>query len=468
MFCRNCACELPAVARFCVKCGARVEWPATHVTSPPLRAIESSCVNCAKPLDPSDMFCNYCGRETVHPQEQVAKVANDIATRNFEKHAERYARMSNSDLVRLSGELNQLTEVAQKALIVEIAKRGLKGSSPIRADANLGGSTEKQSGLTADWDYEKMSDEEIQQLYAAHLKLRQPISESLSNQLALRASRSAQVVSTPSLSTPAVPPVHMAPNAPAATLSAADQVPIGVVSQRNAPPPYARYVVMFLLACTSASVGVFAFFDAFARNTTALILEVLSIVLTLVFGWLGWTTWKHVLSSEPKNEAKSRRRVRNALVTSVIFILLYLGLAALLGSIIGQNRAEATQFSTDATVQKELADRITKARTSVSASIPSYLAMYGSIESDVVKYSSTLAKLREELGKYDAKFPAQRESTHKYVAFVEKEIRRGELLTKQIAVAKQIELLDPEQQRLAWQRDMLPLLDQEDALDKAK
>ena len=69
---------------------------------------------------------------------------------------------------------------------------------------------------------------------------------------------------------------------------------------------------------------------------------------------------------------------------------------------------------------------------------------------------------------YDSKFPAQHLGTAKYQAFVERKIRRADLLTKQIAIAKQIESLGEYQQRIIWQRDMLPLLKEEDELDQSK
>jgi hypothetical protein len=457
MFCRNCSCELPAVAKFCVKCGSRVE---TQVTAP--RALISVCVECAKPLDPSDKFCSHCGHEIVHPHAQVSRTASDIATKSFEKHAGRYSQMSNEDLTRLSADLSQLTEVAQKALITEIANRGLTDPSPILQQSNPSEPPVIQSvaEVPASWDFEKMSDEELQQLCAAYRKLHQPISDSLRSELELRASRRVQAVSAPTSS-----PAQIAPTL---QVTATGQAPAGVPPQKSTSAPYAKFVGQLLLFCFCASVGVFALFDAFARDTTAFTVEGLSILFTLLFGWLGWTTWKSILKSEPRTESKSRRRVKNALVTSTVFILLYLGLAALLGSVIGQNRAEAIQFNVDVDRQKSLADHITKARNAVSNTIPSHLAMYSEIEPDVKGYSLTLSRVRADLDKYDNKFPAQRDATHKYIASIEKEIRRSNLLTKQIAVAKQIGLLDENQQWAVWQSEMMPLLKEEDALDESK
>jgi hypothetical protein len=457
MFCPNCSCELPAVAKFCVKCGSRVGAQPTAS-----RTLGSFCINCAKPLDPSDKFCSYCGHEVVHPQEQVSRIASDLATKNLEKLADRYSQMSTDELIRLSADLSQLTEVAQEALIRETANRGLKEPSTVLEQPNLSAPPIRQAATEGppSWDYEKMSDEELQQLCAAFQKLHQPISDSLRSELELRASRRNQAVSTPPSS-----PTQIAPTIQS---TATAQVPAGVTPQKSQSAPYAKFAVLLLLFCLCASVGVFALFDALARDATSFAVESLSILLTLVFGWLGWTTWKSILKREPRNEAKSKRRVRNAVVTGVVFVILYLGLAALLGSIIGQNRAEAIQLNSDISLQKELADRITKARNAVSNYIPSYLVMYAGIESDVSNYSSTLLRLRKELPLYNSKFPAQAETMRKYANTIEKEIRRSDLLKKQIATAKQIALLDGDQQGPAWRSGMVPLLEEEDALDRSK
>ena len=130
MFCHNCACELPTVAKFCVRCGSRVEGPATaHAT------LGSSCVNCGKPYDPSHEFCNYCGHPVSHAQTQGAPTdppsMTDTETTEFEKYAENYSRMLGDELVRLSADISQLKQAAQRALASEISRRGLKDQPPI-------------------------------------------------------------------------------------------------------------------------------------------------------------------------------------------------------------------------------------------------------------------------------------------------------------------------------------------------
>ena len=65
MFCPKCACELPAVAKFCVRCGTPTHSPVTADSSP-----GSFCVNCGKRYDPSYKFCNFCGHPLPHPETE--------------------------------------------------------------------------------------------------------------------------------------------------------------------------------------------------------------------------------------------------------------------------------------------------------------------------------------------------------------------------------------------------------------
>src|SRR5580658_9273162 len=69
MFCSNCACELPTIAKFCVRCGTRVESsispaPAQVVTPPASELVEDKSARCEKcgGHNPSDYsFCRACG-----------------------------------------------------------------------------------------------------------------------------------------------------------------------------------------------------------------------------------------------------------------------------------------------------------------------------------------------------------------------------------------------------------------------
>lgn len=454
MFCPNCACELPAVAKFCVKCGSRIKAP------PNVRlASVIFCMNCAKPLELSDKFCSACGQKVMRPAD-IQETSSEGGKKNIEKQAEHYSRQSNDDLVRLSAEFSDLTETAQRALVGEMAKRGLRPTVPIPeppiTDASASRRSDRDESLS--WDYEKMSDEELQQLCTAYKRLQKQIPDSLRDELAVRAS-GVQAVSMPS---PA--PTQVGPQ-PTTVAQAMPETTQASTSVNSKSAPYAKFVVQLLLACLSASVGIFAFFDASARNSSALAVEALSGVLAIVFGWLSWMTYKVIADSESKSEPG---RSRKALVTSLVLILLYLGLAALLGSLIGENRAEAIQLNSDIEHQKELADRITKARNAVSDSIQSYLDVYAEIDSDVKDYSSTLLRLRQEVSLYNGKFPQQAASMRSYANTIEKEIRRSDLLKRQVASAKHIASLDAYQRVVAWRSDMVPILEEEDALDKSK
>ena len=69
MFCPKCACELPAVAQFCVRCGSRVLFtPSVQASNTQAVSIPTtlpsplqSCRNCGARSPSNDLFCADCG-----------------------------------------------------------------------------------------------------------------------------------------------------------------------------------------------------------------------------------------------------------------------------------------------------------------------------------------------------------------------------------------------------------------------
>jgi hypothetical protein len=240
-----------------------------------------------------------------------------------------------------------------------------------------------------------------------------------------------------------------------------------------APPlesaPYATFVSLALLSALFISVVVFNVADGLARSLwDATISTVIATVVAVLLARSARRAWRRVVAVEPEADAMLKRRHRRVLRNSAIIVLLFFTSAAIVGAAIGQNRAEAVQLAADLDRMNTVGDRISKARSGVEATIPSYVQMYKTIEPDVQELEPTLRRLKTELALYDGKFPAQHEQTSKSIAGMETGLRRMALLKQQIEVSKQIEALDPNQQFAAWKAQMQPLLDSEEALDKAK
>lgn len=53
MYCKNCKSENVDSAKFCAKCGAKLENKPKTLTK--------SCVSCGKPVSPSAVSCPHCG-----------------------------------------------------------------------------------------------------------------------------------------------------------------------------------------------------------------------------------------------------------------------------------------------------------------------------------------------------------------------------------------------------------------------
>ncbi len=243
-----------------------------------------------------------------------------------------------------------------------------------------------------------------------------------------------------------------------------------VISKPPAPAsaaPYPAFVLSLLGFCLLVSVPIFVLFEPLPHKSITSPIFGISLLSALALGWNVRIAWRLILTSEPESVIGAKETHRSVLRTTVIIVLLSFGLAAFLGHIIGQNRKEAIQLNVDIEHQRELVRRISATREVESEDLPSYVSMYLGLEPQVAEYKSTLLRMRTELVIYDAKFPEQNSQTQKFKASVEREIRRSNLLDKQIAVAKRMAQLAETEQRVLWKTEMVPLLEEEDKLDLA-
>lgn len=242
--------------------------------------------------------------------------------------------------------------------------------------------------------------------------------------------------------------------------------PASPSNQHQETAPYATFVLRLLSSSLLISLAIFNVADGLARNRWgATVSTAVAMLAAILLARSAQKTWRRVIAAEPKTGPNLKRRHRNVLATGVVIVVLFFVVSAIVGTAIGQNRAEAAQLNADLEQMAALGDRIRKSRSAVEPTISSYVQMYKAIEPDVQDFESNLRRLRTELDVYDAKFPGQHQETSKTIVGVETELRRVELLKQQIAVAKQLEVLDPRQQWAVWQSQMQPLLAREEALD---
>lgn len=231
-------------------------------------------------------------------------------------------------------------------------------------------------------------------------------------------------------------------------------------------PPYARFTAQLIGSCVLLSVFAFELADGAIRHQWNARFTSLVFICGCVVAAIAQRTWRRVVTIE-RDDVSRRRHRRLLLAGSVISVGMLAG-AVLVGIVIGQNRTEAAQLSADLKRMAEVGDRVSKARTAVGSTIESYVKMYEAIEPDVQDLEATLQRLKSELGIYDSKFPSQHEATAKSIVGIETGIHRATLLKQQIEVAKKISDLPPLEMSQVWREQMLPLLTQEDNLDKAK
>lgn len=139
MFCQKCGSDLPAIAKFCAKCGTSI------TTSTPTAVSGSFCVNCGKPYEPTFKFCNYCGHALPAPQIQTPVIATPVSgpgETGDSDYARHYSQMSDRALSRLSEDVSQLRPEAHTALAAEMAKRKLAPGTTIQPVAQIIQATE--------------------------------------------------------------------------------------------------------------------------------------------------------------------------------------------------------------------------------------------------------------------------------------------------------------------------------------
>ena len=357
MFCSSCGCELPAAAKFCGRCGAKIEHSAnpsmiqTAELQPAAYVPEATSMLQPKP----SLFCGHCGNQRAAAEKFCKYCGHQISSATFQ--------------------------------------------DPLANAPNTSGfamSATAESGINT------------------------------------------------------APP----------TVAGTQPEPL----TREAPP-YAIFVSQVLGFTICGCVVVFNISNDSARGywhstfSTA-VASVLAMVL-IPFVLNCWRRMK-ILT---ENEANHRGKL---LMRTVVFALLFLTTAAIVGNAIGNSGKEAVQMASDFRQMSRIGDRISQARNAVSRTIPAHLEMYKSIETDVQEFDTSLRRLQTDLATYDGKFPNQHDETVKSIHEIEVGLRRASLLKQEIGVAKEIESLDPALQWSVWQNKMQPLLDAENKLDNVK
>ncbi|HKE87607.1 MAG TPA: hypothetical protein VKB50_27810 [Vicinamibacterales bacterium] len=178
--------------------------------------------------------------------------------------------------------------------------------------------------------------------------------------------------------------------------------------------------------------------------------------------------WRQIRAAEREGDAVTRRRHNRLRTHSAVIVILMFVIAAMAGEVIGRSGAESVAMTADLNEMGAIGSRISVARNAAEATVPSHVQMYSAIERDVRDLELILRRLTTELAMYIAKLPSQRDDTSKTLADVNVGLRRMQLLRRQIDVSKNIAKLDADLQLAAWQEQMQPILDEEEALDKPK
>ncbi len=162
----------------------------------------------------------------------------------------------------------------------------------------------------------------------------------------------------------------------------------------------------------------------------------------------------------------STRNMRRITTTTTTIGILLICTAILLGWLIGISRKQLRALDVDLAKYAAIGENISQARNKAGDTIADYVRMYEMIEPDVVALQTCNSRLILELGDYDKEFPEYHAQTARSMENVTITQRRMALLTKEIAVAKRVKTMEPEEQRAVWLGELVPIAQEEDKLDK--
>ena len=243
--------------------------------------------------------------------------------------------------------------------------------------------------------------------------------------------------------------------------------PTAVGHTQTASAPYALFTVLYLAAALSFSCAIFTVAHALGHNSlgdAATVFLIISFLTACLLALPVIRTWRRIVAT-----AELKQRPRRVVIKAAVLALVVFSIFASAGYTIGQNGAEAAQVISDLAELQTIGNRVSKSRSpNGTPTIAWYIQMYKSIEPDVDRLEIVLHRLVREYPVYRAKFSQNDTPVADTVSGFNVGIRRMDLLEKQIAVAKRIDGLDATTQVTIWSSEMIPLANQEDALDKSK
>ena len=394
MYCPNCACELPTVAKFCVRCGATTRFVEAVSSARPFVSIPLGPTPVITPKRLGDqVYCGKCGTKAIGGNLFCTSCGNPL----YEDD--------------VPGPPNLLTHSDAEVRETEF--------TPILPTALHHNSATVQ----------------IQETTATEDVLA---------------------------------PLEPIPDAPGGTLT--EPISSSVIPGANAvatngiEPPVVRFVLQALGTMLTVSVIAFAVADDIARSALSVWLPLLVAVFILPFllyrtiKTLG--TLKHLSVAD---EAVGQARIR-LLKQSIVFGVLFTIISSGVGYGIGTSGSETHRLLTDQDRYAAIGKRISDQRNSGGATVPTQIAMYDRLEPDVRDFARICATLHAELTVFDGKYPGQHQTTEASLHNIDNGAKRAALLLQEIEVARRIASLEGAQQWTVWKSDMLPLLDQEDAL----
>ena len=395
MYCPNCACELPTVAKFCVRCGAPTGFveassSARHLVSNPMGPVP--VVRLERPGE--QVYCGKCGTKAIGDNLFCTSCGNLLYSDDL---PEPRTLFRNSDADARETEFTPIL--------------------PSAVNNNFEAVQTQETTATVD----------------------------------------------------VLVPLEPIPDSPGGTfteLASSSAIPSpGAVATNGIEPPVVRFVLLALGTMLTVSVIAFAVSDDIARSALSVWLPLLVAVFILPFLlYLTIKTLGTLKYLTVANEAVGQARIR-LLKQSIVFGVLFTIISSGVGYGIGTSGSETHRMLADEDRYAAVGKRISDQRNSGGTTVPTQIAMYDRLEPDVRDFARICATLHAELTVFDGKYPSQHQTTEASLHNIDNGAKRAGLLLQEIEVARRIASLESTQQWSVWKSDMVPLLDQEDALN---
>ncbi len=236
-------------------------------------------------------------------------------------------------------------------------------------------------------------------------------------------------------------------------------------------PPYASFIIGLVLATLLLAVPMAAIGFGVGANSPDAFPVASAITLVAVVGLATWIkkSWEKIKQAEPDTDSKFKRKHRmlgQIMFAVVCFILAGAGSA---GFTMGERSAQIREFMSQvkSLAEKGKADklRFMEIAKRETATMPEYIQRCRDLEPAANQYESSLLQMKALFRSYSEKLAKKKQEPMLTVETIMQMDLDGIIVVKrEVAAAKQLADLPPDQQMQFYRDNIQPIMREEDRL----